>query len=232
MVVNTILTEITIRWISWIGYDTQSEMMTKITNGIFIAQFFNTGLIYLLVYANFSDTIPYLAQWFRGPYLDYDSGWYSTVGGSLLVYTMLFNSVFPQIMQIVGDLQLWLARRKDQGWEKDPIKAPYATKLTQVSQYIKLYSGPEYIVHYRYSGLLTTVYVAMMYGVGIPVMFPIAAFTFGLFWIHEKWHMAYTYQLPPSFDDRLTNNTIQMLRYSPILLLFNGYWMLDNQQIF
>jgi len=207
-------------------------MMTKITNGIFVAQFFNTGLIYLLVYANFSDTIPALSKWFRGPYLDYDSSWYSTVGGSLLVYTMLFNSVFPQVMQVVGDVQLWLARRKDQSWESDPIKKPYATKLTQVNQYIRQYSGPDYIVHFRYSGLLTTVYVTMMYGVGIPVLFPIAAFTFGLFWIHEKWHMAYTYQLPPSFDDKLTNNCIQMLRYSPILLLFNGYWMLDNQQIF
>ena len=51
---------------------------------------------------------------------------------------MLFNSVFPQIMQVVGDVQLWLARRKDQSWESDPIKKPYATKLTQVNQYIQL----------------------------------------------------------------------------------------------
>lgn len=232
VVVNTILTELTIRLITWIGYDTQSEMMTKITNGIFVAQFFNTALIYLLVYANFGDTIPSLSTWFRGPYLDYDSGWYSTVGASLLVYTMLFNSVFPQIMQVVSDLQVWFARRKDQSWEKDPLKIPYATKLTQVTQYIHLYSGQDYIVHFRYSGVLTTVYVTMMYGVGIPVLFPIAAFTLGLFWLHEKYHMAYNYQLPPSFDDKLTNNCIQMLRYSPILLLFNGYWMLSNQQIF
>lgn len=99
-IVNTILSTLTIRLITWIGYDTRSAEMEKITNGIFIAQFFNTGLIYLLVYANFSDTIPKLASIFAGPYLDYDSGWYATVGGGLIIYTMLFNMVFPVIMQI------------------------------------------------------------------------------------------------------------------------------------
>jgi hypothetical protein len=72
----------------------------------------------------------------------------------------------------------------------------------------------------------------MLYGVGMPVLFPIAAFTYIIFWLHERYHMAYNYRLPPSFDDKLTNNTVQMLRYSPILLLFNGYWMLGNLQIF
>jgi hypothetical protein len=37
VVVNTVLSELTIRMITWIGYDTHSEMMTKITNGIFVA---------------------------------------------------------------------------------------------------------------------------------------------------------------------------------------------------
>jgi hypothetical protein len=87
-------------------------------------------------------------------------------------------------------------------------------------------------VHFKYSGLLTTAYVTMFYGVGMPVLFPIAALTYLIFWLHERWHMAYTYQLPPSFDEKLTNNAIQMLRYSPILLLINGYWMLSNKQIF
>lgn len=77
-------------------------MMTKITNGIFIAQFFNTGLIYLLVNANFDDTFPKLGYIFRGPYLDYDPEWYPVVG-YLLVYTMIFNAIFPVIMQFVAD---------------------------------------------------------------------------------------------------------------------------------
>jgi len=86
-VVNMVLSTLTIKMINWIGYDTQSETMTKITNGIFVAQFFNTGLIYLLVYANFGETMPKLGRIFRGPYYDYTSEWYSTVGGGLIIYT-------------------------------------------------------------------------------------------------------------------------------------------------
>lgn len=37
VVVNKILATITISLITWIGYDTHSEQLTKITNGVFIA---------------------------------------------------------------------------------------------------------------------------------------------------------------------------------------------------
>jgi hypothetical protein len=120
----------------------------------------------------------------------------------------------------------------DQSWEKDPREAPYKTKCTQVSQYVTMYSGPEYIVHFKYSSVFNVTFVTMMYGVGLPILYPIAVMTYLIFWVHEKYHMAYTYQLPPSLDDKLTDNAISVLRYAPILLLFNGFWMMDNQQIF
>ena len=36
-VINQILTRVSIGLITWIGYDTHSEMLTKITNGVFAA---------------------------------------------------------------------------------------------------------------------------------------------------------------------------------------------------
>ena len=47
--INYLLKTFTIMLITWIGYDTHSEMLTKITNGVFLAQFFNTALVLLLV---------------------------------------------------------------------------------------------------------------------------------------------------------------------------------------
>lgn len=228
VVVNTILTTLTVKLIEWIGYDTHSEKMTKITNGIFVAQFFNTGLIYLLVYANFEETLPFLGGIFKGPYYDYEPGWYRQVGGALIIYTALLNSVFPVIMQWVADVQKWLFKSMDQGFSKDV----YKTKTTQICQYINLYQGDNYVVNFKYSSLLTTCYVTMMYGVGMPILFPISLFAFVLFWAHERYHMAYTYQLPPAFDDKMSNNFLNMLKYAPLLLLLNGYWMLSNKQIF
>ena len=72
----------------------------------------------------------------------------------------------------------------------------------------------------------------MLYGVGLPIMFPIAVLSLGIFWSLERYHMAYTYQLPPSLDDRLTKNAVRVLKFSPVMLLANGYWMLGQSQIF
>jgi len=44
--------------------------------------------------------------------------------------------------------------------------------------YRDLYSGPDYVIHFKYSGILNTMYITMMYGLGMPLLFPIAAFTF------------------------------------------------------
>ena len=95
-----------------------------------------------------------------------------------------------------------------------------------------LYSGPEYIIHFKYSILLNTTYVTMLYGLGLPILFPVAAFSYFIFWATERYQMAFTYQMPPALDDSLTKNFIQLLSYSPILFIFNGLWMVSNQQIF
>ena len=95
-----------------------------------------------------------------------------------------------------------------------------------------LYSGPTHIIHYKYSLLLNTCYVTMLYGLGLPILFPIAAFSYFVFWVTERYAMAYTYHMPPQLDDALTQNMLKILSYSPILFLFNGLWMLSNKQIF
>jgi hypothetical protein len=33
-------------------------------------------------------------------------------------------------------------------------------------------------------------------------------------------------------DDTLSSNAINLIKWAPLFLLFNGYWMLSNKQIF
>ena len=72
----------------------------------------------------------------------------------------------------------------------------------------------------------------MMYGLGIPLLFPLAALSFLITLIGERIQCAYFVKLPPAMGDTLTATTISALNFSPILLLFNGYWMISNKQIF
>ena len=94
VVVNIILTTIVIKLITWIGYDTHSEQISKITNGVFVAQFFNTALVLPLVQANASQIFPALTPLFHAKYYDFDDDWYAQVG-YLLVQTMGINCFVP-----------------------------------------------------------------------------------------------------------------------------------------
>ena len=82
------------------------------------------------------------------------------------------------------------------------------------------------------STLLNIIYVTMMYGLGLPMLFPIAVLSFFVFWATERWQIAYCYQLPPAMDDKMTVNAMTILSYTPIIFLLNGFWMLGNRQMF
>lgn len=64
------------------------------------------------------------------------------------------------------------------------------------------------------------------------MLFPIAFCSFFIFWVTERYQLAYTYQLPPAMDDKMTENAVSLLSLSPIIFLVNGYWMLSNKQMF
>ncbi len=72
----------------------------------------------------------------------------------------------------------------------------------------------------------------MMYGVALPLLFPIAICSYFVFWSTERYMLAYVYQLPPAMDDKMTVNAMRLISYTPIVFLLNSYWMLSNRQMF
>jgi hypothetical protein len=78
---NLILRMIMITLIKWIGEDTHSQQLKSITNGVFIVQFLNTGILLLLVQANLQEYhLPYVGSIFDGPFTDFLPLWYVGVG--------------------------------------------------------------------------------------------------------------------------------------------------------
>jgi hypothetical protein len=101
-----------------------------------------------------------------------------------------------------------------------------------MGQFRELYSGGDYTLHFKYSGVLNIVYISCMYGMGMPVMFLLGAFNFFNQWVCERFIVCYLVKLPAALDDKLTNNCIAMLKWAPLLFILNGYWMLSNTQFF
>ena len=226
--VNLILKAVIIALIQWIREDTVSQQLASITNGVFIAQFFNTGFLLLLVNANITEHEPsQVTKYFKGPFYDYMPRWYSEVGMKI-VQTMMINSILPYVTLTTGFAIPALKRGIDRRFSGDI----YKTKKTSMAMYKALYSGANYVIHFKYSGLLNITFITMMYGVGMPILFPLAAFNFFNQWLCERIIVSYQVQQPPIMDDKLTVNCIEMLYFSPLFLLINGYWMLSSPQIF
>ena len=223
--------------ITWIGYDTHSELMARITNGVFIVLFFNTGFLITLANANLSDVSTWLGSILDGTHYDYSPNWYSKVG-YLLVQTMILNAFYPPIFEVLAIIQVWFFQALDSGkWgflccKNSKRERMENTSQKQIFSFIQIYSGPEYIVHFKFSNILNITYVTMMYGVGLPLLFPIAIFSYAIFWMTERYMLAYVYQLPPAMDDMMTKNAMRLFSYTPILFLLNSYWMLSNRQMF
>jgi hypothetical protein len=228
LVINEILKIVTIWLVEQVRYPTHSQRLTKITNGVFIAQFFNTGILITLVSANFDD-ISWISNigLFKGQYRDYTDLWYGTTG-YLITQTMLINAFMPLGTEFIGPILKYFARRSDQGGEKDPLKAKMKTKQTQIYKFIELYSEGDHIIHIKYSSMLVAVLVTMMYGAGMPILFPICMLHMIIFYCVERYIVAYHSPIPPSLDEKLTMNAIGWMRYGPILFLLNGYWMLSQ----
>ncbi len=79
--------------------------MRSIKLGIFVSQFFNTGILILLSTANLKEqNLPFLSTLFDdGPNTDFNSSWYRDVA-PIIVTTLLIGAIMP----VIGFITKWL----------------------------------------------------------------------------------------------------------------------------
>jgi uncharacterized protein (UPF0264 family) len=86
---------------------------------------------------------------------------------------MFINAaIIPWVGLLTAKLVPAIKRKMDSGGN------PYKTKKTSMAALRILYSGGDYIIHFKYSGMLNIAYITMMYGLGMPALFPIAALNY------------------------------------------------------
>lgn len=133
---------------------------------------------------------------------------------------------------MIGFTKAFVFRSMDSGIPCCRKAGQAKTKKITNQQYINLYAGPEYMMHFRYSSIMVQVYVCFMYGLFIPVMWPICAIGIFNMYVVERWALAYYYRQPPLFDEKLNKRAIDLLQGAPFFMFFMAYWALGNPQIF
>jgi len=95
-----------------------------------------------------------------------------------------------------------------------------------------LYSGPNYMFHYRYASLLESVAITFMYGAVLPVLFPVFLVKCISDYFIERYLVVYYYREPPAYDETMTKNFISFCRFFIMVGLAMSFWQLGCRQIF
>lgn len=198
---NYLLRNIIIVLLKWIGKKTLSSQMNTMMIYMFISQFINTALILLFVFSNFENAqFPFIRQLANGPYPDFTMNWYLRVG-AMYTQTFVILSLSPIIDAVITWVLIRLYQKFDIGtFSKMKPGHVYETSAKSVQQFLNTYSGPEMLFHYRYSLFMIQVFTCMLFGVGLPILFPIVLVSLIIQYVVDRLLIVYIYKQPPHFD--------------------------------
>ena len=108
---------------------------------------------------------------------------------------MVIMAMFPYVEFVMFGGVKVLLRMLDSGcyfFRKNDSEM--RTRKKTQRQYINLYAGPEYLMHFKYSSILVQVFVSFMYGMFIPILFPITLFGIFNMYVVERLCLAYYFR--------------------------------------
>lgn len=139
---------------------------------------------------------------------------------------MFIAAIFPAIEFSYSYPLKYLFRRLDRG------KDSKTTKKVTIQQYVNLHAGPDHLLHFKYSSVMNITFVTFMYGLALPLLFPIAMLAFIVLYTTERLTITYFYRKPPMYDEKMNEAAIGILKWAPFFMMLFGFWQMGNMQIF
>jgi len=226
IIINLVIKTVVIKIMNYVGCDTESTYLAFVTNVVFVCQFFNTGFLPVLCTANLTGQLPIKiveTLKFTGADSDFNEDWFSNIGETI-VGSMKFNSVFPVVIEVIN----FMVRTAKRQWDQFNLKDNSKTKCVSMQQYVNIYAGSIYFMHFKYSGILNIVFLTFCFGTGLPLLMPIAFVSFFVLYMLETFMLHYVNITPPNYDEKLNTATLGKLQWAPLFMLAFGYWMLSN----
>jgi hypothetical protein len=75
---------------------------------------------------------------------------------------------------------------------------------------------------------MTLVFMAMIYGLALPILYPITLVTLIVFYYLEISMIYYSYRMPPEYDEEINNGCLRLLYKAPLAASLMSIWMLSN----
>jgi hypothetical protein len=72
--------------------------------------------------------------------------------------------------------------------------------------------------------IMNIVFITMMFGSGLPILFPIALVSFIVIYMLEKYMLYYVYTLPTKYDGQLLTSVLRYSKTAAIVFLVMSFW--------
>lgn len=235
--VNVLLARILDTLVTLEKHHTQSGQVVSRVTKVFLAQFFNTAILLVIINANlnyfFEDdeatngfglsAFPIL----NGKYADFSPAWYSDVGVSLIL-TMIINTYSPHVYVVMNYLRQEWKRFADRGYSSD-----YSlTKLDTQRDLEILHRGPKFDLAARYAQSLTSIFIIYLFSAGMPLLHLIGFAEMIMTYWADKFTFLRIARSPPLYDAKVASAAGSLLPYAVVLHSLVAMWMFSNEMIF
>jgi hypothetical protein len=95
-----------------------------------------------------------------------------------------------------------------------------------------MYAGPEFMIFSQYSFALVIIYTTFLYGLFLPILFPICLLGLFNMQLVDNLALTYYYQKPPMYGGQMNEKAYNLLVMAPMLMFLFGYWAFSNAQMF
>jgi len=137
---------------------------------------------------------------------------------------MLINIVTPHIGAFVGKFIGSLMRCCDRGCTLNTLK----TKKLLQEDYEELYTGPEFLIEIRYSQILTTFFIIMIYSSGMPLLYFISMLQYiATYWV-DKYLFLRLYRTPPRYGMEMSDVVRRIMVIGVFIHFAIGFYMYSN----
>lgn len=93
-------------------------------------------------------------------------------------------------------------------------------------------AGPEYFYYYQVAKTIVTLYVCLLLGSSIPMLYLVGCLAIVNQYISDRLLLAYFHRRPPMYTNRLTMRIIDNIMIIPIFALSILFWQYTNRQMF
>ena len=100
-------------------------------------------------------------------------------------------------MVIANSLMLWAKAYIKVYYDSKGTRDAYTTRSKSIFEYKNVYLGDQYIIYSTYADILQVIFTVMLYGIGIPMLFPIGLLYIMMHYIFDRIDLAYNYSRPP-----------------------------------